>query len=80
MPIIDTKIELNKDLALFTVAHKQVVRLVSEGHVKTHLHSLPGRSRTSLDNVAVKEIPQRSAVGLESGQDSSISLAGSYDR
>ncbi|KFY80619.1 hypothetical protein V499_00550 [Pseudogymnoascus sp. VKM F-103] len=52
MPIIDTKIELNKDLSLVTSA---------TGENSLHrareddLHCLPGQARTSLDNAPLKK-------------------------
>jgi hypothetical protein len=52
MPIIDTKIELNEDLALFTAASGEISLCRTR---KNHLHSFFGQARTSLDNAAVKE-------------------------
>jgi hypothetical protein len=52
MPIVDTKIELNKDLSLITSANSEnsLSRIGQDDP-----HSLPGQARTSLDNAALKE-------------------------
>lgn len=52
MPIIDTKIELNKDLLLVTSATggNSLHRARQEG-----LHCLPGQARTSLSNAPLQK-------------------------
>jgi hypothetical protein len=52
MPIINTDIELNKDLFLVTSANgvNSLHRSGQDG-----LHSLPGQARTSLDNDPLQE-------------------------
>lgn len=52
MPIIDTKIELNKDLLLVTSATSGN----SLGRARENdLHCLPGQARTSLDNAPLQK-------------------------
>jgi hypothetical protein len=52
MPIVDTKIELNKNLSLTTSANGETSlrRTGQDGP-----HSLPGQARTSLDNAPLKK-------------------------
>ncbi|KAF2787255.1 hypothetical protein K505DRAFT_379712 [Melanomma pulvis-pyrius CBS 109.77] len=52
MSIIDTKVELNKDLILVTLANGES-SLHRAG--QDRLHSLPGQARTSLDNAPLQK-------------------------
>jgi hypothetical protein len=52
MPIIDTKIELNKDLSFFISANGE--NSLRRAH-QDDRHCLPGQARTSLENVSLKK-------------------------